>query len=104
MIVALGMIFFGLRDSSPYTAVVSKPTHDQNAKNRPMAIDPAAAAVPNAPAGRLSNALLRSTVWSSIMPSGPPPEKMTENARARRISTSAVSVMPRMAAVRLMSK
>ena len=104
MMVALGMIFFGLRDSSPYTAVVSKPTHDQNAKNRPMAMDPAAAAVPNAPAGRLSNALLSSTVWFSMRPSGPPPEKMTEKASASRMSTSAVRVTPRMAAVRLMSK
>jgi hypothetical protein len=51
--VARGMIFLGLRDSSPWTAVVSNPTHDQNAKNRPIAMDPAAAAVPKAPAGRL---------------------------------------------------
>ncbi len=29
------MIFFGLRDSSPYIAVDSKPTHDQKAKKRP---------------------------------------------------------------------
>ena len=33
--VARGMIRFGSLDSSPYIAVDSKPTHDQNAKNRP---------------------------------------------------------------------
>ena len=33
---------FGSRDSSPYAAVVSKPTHDQKAKNRPIAALPAA--------------------------------------------------------------
>jgi len=33
--VARGMIFLGLRDSSPYIAVDSNPTHDQNAKKSP---------------------------------------------------------------------
>ncbi len=104
MIVALGMIFFGLRDSSPYTAVVSKPTQDQKAKKRPIAIDPAAAAVPKAPAGKASNAWFKPIVVPSINPSGPPPLKITEKASAISTSTSAVSVNPRIAAVRLMSK
>ena len=37
------MIFLGLRDSSPYMAADSKPTHDQNAKNRPIPAAPATA-------------------------------------------------------------
>src|SRR3546814_19809477 len=44
-IVARGMIFFGSRDSSPYIAVDSKPTHDKKAKNRPMPALPETARV-----------------------------------------------------------
>ena len=84
--------------------MVSKPTHDQNAKNRPIAAEPAAAAVPNAPPGRLSNAFCGSTVSLSRKPSGPPPLKITENASASRTITSHVSVTLRIAAVRLMWK
>ena len=51
--VARGMIFFGLRDSSPYMAVDSNPTQDQNAKNRPSpALAPTMpSAEVNAPSG-----------------------------------------------------
>src|ERR1700712_904976 len=99
MRVARGTIFFGLRDSSPYTAVVSKPTQDQNAKKRPIAAEPAAAAVPNAPPGRPSNAFLGSTVSLTLTPAGPPTLRITEPASASRTSTSHVSVTLRIAAV-----
>lgn len=61
------MIFFGLRDSSPYIAVDSKPTHDQKAKNRPNpALAPAIpAAGEKAPMGLI--------VSATAKPCGPPP-------------------------------
>ena len=47
---AIGMIFLGFLDSSPYIALDSKPTQDQNAKNRPMPAEPATArAFPSEP-------------------------------------------------------
>ncbi|MNE49061.1 hypothetical protein D3C80_1435580 [compost metagenome] len=64
--VAKGMIFFGLRDSSPYMAEDSKPTQDQNAKNRPM---PALAPITPSAGRNAFSGLIDSTA----MPCGPPP-------------------------------
>ena len=85
MIVALGTIFFGLRDSSPYTAVVSKPTHDQNAKNRPDGHRAGGGRRAEGACGQaLERVVQHVTVWFSMKPSGPPPEKITENASAQQ--------------------
>ena len=80
--VARGMIFVGLRDSSPYIAADSNPTQDQNAKNSPMPADPATASV--APA-LFGSGTVPSKFWnalsglsdSSDQPSGPPPVNST---------------------------
>lgn len=72
------MIFFGLRDSSPYIAVDSKPTQDQKAKKSPRpALVPLKA--------------LTGLTGSMLKPSGPPPWKATETAIAARIVTSVAS-------------
>src|SRR3546814_17397345 len=77
-IVARGMIFFGSRDSSPYIAVDSKPTHDQKAKNSPM---PALPATDRAAPALDGSVTVTSRSWKALgglsgprdQPSGPPP-------------------------------
>ncbi len=85
------MTRLGSRDSSPYIAVDSKPTHDQKAKNRPS------------PAEVPVKAFFGSR-GSTGMPSGPPPWSRTAVATAKRTAISATSITPRAFAVRLMSK
>ena len=75
--VARGMILAGVRDSSPYIAADSKPTQDQNAKNRPMPGEPATAMV--AP-GLFGSGTVPPRSWKALnglsdasdQPSGPP--------------------------------
>src|SRR5689334_22578634 len=95
--VALGMIFLGLRDSSPYMAVDSNPTQDQNAKNRPSpALAPAIpAAGENAPPG------LR--VSPTAKPLGPPPWNRTANAPSDSMMISVIRKTPSTLAAMLMS-
>src|SRR3954447_16903834 len=99
--VACGMIFLGLRDSSPYMAADSKPTHDQNAKNRPMPAAPATAIVDPGLLGsatlplRLLNALIGLSE-ASDQPSGPPPVNSTVSTIRLSITTSDTRKTPRM--------
>lgn len=91
MRVARGMTRLGSRDSSPYIAVDSKPTHDQKAKNRPSPAEVPVKA-------------LAGLIGSMGMPSGPPPFRSTAVATAKRTAISAISITPSALAVRLMSK
>src|ERR1700752_2442914 len=104
--VARGMIFVGLRDSSPYIAADSKPTQDQKAKNKPIPANPATASVSpglltlgtvvsksrKAPSG-LSD--------SSDQPSGPPPESTMAIVIKVSITISVMRNTPRMLAAML---
>ncbi len=85
------MILFGSLDSSPYIAVDSNPTHDQNAKKSPR---PAAGPV---------NALIGFR-GASGMPSGPPPAKSTAKAIKASTEISVMSSTASTLAVKLMSK
>jgi hypothetical protein len=95
--VAIGMIFFGFLDSSPYIAVDSNPTHDQKAKNRPRpALAPAIpAAGENAPIGL--------SVSLTAKPSGPPPCTSTATAPRDNMMISVTRNTPRTFAAMLTS-
>lgn len=88
---ARGMTFLGLRDSSPYMAVDSKPTQDQKAKKRPRPAEEPVKA-------------FTGLIGSTGMPSGPPPAMSTAVATAKRTAISATNITPSALAVRLMSK
>jgi hypothetical protein len=108
IMVARGMIRLGLRDSSPYMAVDSNPTQDQNAKNNPMPAEPATARVP-APLGSATVAsrfrkALRGFSEPSDQPSGPPPVTRTVTAMSASMKISVIRKTPRTFAVRLTSK
>jgi hypothetical protein len=96
--VARGMIFLGLRDSSPYIAVDSNPTHDQKAKKRPSpALAPTMPAAGwNAPSGL--------SVSLTAKPSGPPPWNNTARAPSDNMKISVIRKTPRTLAAMLMSK
>src|ERR1700741_120407 len=95
--VARGMIRFGSLDSSPYIAVDSKPTHDQNAKNSPSpALAPAMAAGWNAPIGF--------SVWETAKPSGPPPLNSTASPPSDSMTISVTRNTPNTLAARFTSK
>src|SRR6476659_4658155 len=104
--VALGMIFVGLRDSSPYMAADSNPTHDQNAKNRPMPAAPATAMVAPGFAGsatvpeRFVNALIGLSELSD-QPSGPPPVNSTDSTMRLSMTTSDTRNTPRIRSARV---
>src|SRR5262245_44007383 len=87
--VAIGMIFLGLRDSSPYIAVDSNPTQDQKAKNRP---NPALA--PTTPAAGW-NAPIGLSVSPTANPSGPPPWNNTASAPSDNMMISVIRKTPR---------
>ena len=104
---ATGMIFFGFLDSSPYMALDSKPTQDQNAKNNPIPAEPATAiGLPPAPA------TVPDRLWKALsglsdphdQPSGPPPVNNTESAISESITISVIRNTPRTRAATLMSK
>ena len=98
IMVARGMIRFGSRDSSPYIAVDSKPTHDQNAKNNPSpALAPATPAAGwKAPSGL--------SVSPTANPSGPPPCTSTARAPSASMTISVTRKTPSTLAVRFTSK
>src|SRR5690349_19994440 len=98
--VARGVIFVGLRDSWPYMAADSKPTHDQKAKNSPMLAAPATAIVAPGLAGSGTEPL---RFWKALIglselsdqPSGPPPMYRTESTNRPSMTTSPTRKTPR---------
>src|SRR5690348_3413067 len=99
------MIFLGFRDSSPYMAADSNPTHDQKAMNRPMPAAPATAMV--APgwfrSGTVPDRLLKALSGLSELgdqPSGPP-LMSTDTTMRLSMMTSVTRKMPSTAWARL---
>src|SRR5215472_407645 len=106
-ITAIGMIFLGFRDSSPYMALDSKPTHDQNAKNRPTPADPATVIMlPSTPATSPERLWkpLSGLSDPSDQPCGPPPVNTTDSAIMASMMISVIRKTPSTLAARLMSK
>jgi hypothetical protein len=103
------MSFVGLRDSSPYMAADSKPTHDQKAKNSPIPAEPATART--APA-LFGSGTVPSRFWKALIglsdcsdqPSGPPPANSTPSTSTASITISATRKTPRTPAAMLILK